>query len=87
MSEKVSIIIPAYNKAALTVKTVESVLKQTYSPIEIIVVDDGSSDNTKEALLPFQKIRYVYKQKRRGLQRPECRHKNGAGRVYRPAGL
>ena len=63
MSEKVSIIIPAYNKAALTVKTVESVLKQTYSPIEIIVVDDGSSDNTKEALLPFQnKIRYVYKQ-------------------------
>lgn len=60
---RVTIIIPAYNKAAWTVKTVQSVLDQTYPDIEIIVVDDGSRDNTKEALAAFgDKIRYVYKE-------------------------
>ena len=58
----VSIIIPAYNKAALTVKTVESALNQSYHNIEVIVVDDGSSDNTSEHLNRFKdKIKYIYK--------------------------
>jgi len=59
----VSIIIPAYNKSQLTVKTVESVLNQTYQPIEIIVVDDGSTDDTREQLSRYaDKIQYVYKE-------------------------
>jgi len=59
----VSIIIPAYNKSQLTVKTVESVLNQTYQPIEIIVVDDGSKDDTREQLSRYaDKIQYVYKE-------------------------
>jgi len=61
--EKVSIIIPAYNKDELTVRTVKSVLDQSYPNIEIIVVDDGSTDRTKELLSVFgNRIRYIYKQ-------------------------
>ena len=43
----VSIIIPSYNMAALVVRAVESVISQTYKNIEIIVVDDGSTDDTR----------------------------------------
>jgi len=61
--ELVSVIIPAYNMAQLTVKTVESVLNQSYKNIEIIVVDDGSTDDTKEKLSIFgNKINCICKE-------------------------
>lgn len=46
MSELVSVIIPIYNVEKYIVKTVESVMKQDYSNIEIILVDDGSPDDS-----------------------------------------
>jgi glycosyltransferase involved in cell wall biosynthesis len=47
---KVSVIIPTYNRAAKVQKTIESVLAQSVADREVIVVDDGSSDNTGEIL-------------------------------------
>lgn len=50
---RVSVIIPAYNTAAYLAETIESVLQQTYRDFEVIVVDDGSSDNTAEVARSF----------------------------------
>src|SRR3990170_3473675 len=60
---KVSVIIPAYNSARFLPEAIESVLAQTYKDYGIIVIDDGSTDNTKETLEPyFDKIKYIYQQ-------------------------
>ena len=56
----VSIIIPTYNRAPLVGRAVTSVLSQVRAGDEVIVVDDGSTDDTKGALAPFgERIRYL----------------------------
>ncbi|WP_165364220.1 glycosyltransferase [Sporolactobacillus sp. Y61] len=60
---EISVIIPTYNRGAFTVAAVKSVLAQSYSDYEIIVVDDGSTDDTRDLLKAFgDKIRYIYQE-------------------------
>jgi glycosyltransferase involved in cell wall biosynthesis len=64
---KVSVVIPTFNYAQYVTYAVQSVLNQSVSDFEIILVDDGSTDNTQAVLAPFQPhIRYIY-QDNRGL--------------------
>lgn len=61
----ISVIIPTYNRSVLLVNAVESVLQQTYRDYELIVIDDGSSDDTRDRLCPYmERIRYVYQDNR-----------------------
>ena len=58
-----SIIIPAYNAGAYIAEAVGSALSQTHGEKELIVVDDGSNDNTREVVAPYARdggIRYFY---------------------------
>lgn len=58
---KVSIIIPTYNRAHYIYEAVESVFAQTYKNYEIIIIDDGSTDNTRETLKRYgDRIQYFY---------------------------
>lgn len=58
---KVSIIIPAYNKYHYTRETIESILNQTYKNIEIIVINDGSTDLTYQLENEYNNsIKYIY---------------------------
>ncbi len=50
---KVSVVIPAYNCAAFLPETLDSVFAQTYSDLEVIVVDDGSTDDTQAVIAPY----------------------------------
>ena len=57
---RVSVIVPVYNGAAHVVETVEAVLAQSYTDFELIVIDDGSTDQTAELLRPYRgKIRLI----------------------------
>ena len=59
----VSVIIPTYNRAKTIERAVNSVLAQTWKEIEVIIVDDGSTDQTSEVLKAYgDKIRVIYQQ-------------------------
>lgn len=59
----ISVVIPAFNAGRFIRRTIDSVLAQTYCDYEIIVVDDGSTDDTPEVVKSYgQKVRYIYQE-------------------------
>ena len=61
---KISVIIPTYNRVKLLSKTIDSVLKQSIEINEIIIINDGSTDDTKELINTYKndKIKYIFQE-------------------------
>jgi glycosyltransferase involved in cell wall biosynthesis len=68
----VSIVIPTYNRAELVARAVHSVLSQTYPNLEVIIVDDSSTDDTQNRIKTLQdldhRVRYIRHDRNRGAQ-------------------
>ena len=68
MAPRVSVVIPTFNRATLVERAIDSVLGQTHSAFEIIVVDDGSTDNTSATLRnKYSDKLVVFQQSNRGV--------------------
>ena len=58
---KISVIIPTYNRKKTLARAIQSVINQSFSPFEILIIDDGSNDGTEEWVKEnFQNIKYIY---------------------------
>src|SRR5712691_12899952 len=67
----VSVIIPAFNAERFIRQTLDSVLAQTYQNLEVIVVDDGSTDRTRECVLSYRdRVKYLYEENSGGCSKP-----------------
>jgi glycosyltransferase involved in cell wall biosynthesis len=66
MNELVSVVIPTYNGQRYILATLDSVLAQKHRPLEILVVDDGSTDSTKEIVRDYAPEVRLIEQERRG---------------------
>ena len=60
----VSVIIPSYNREKTIKKAIDSVLNQTWNDLEVIVVDDGSTDNTSQVISEIKddRLKYVHQE-------------------------
>jgi glycosyltransferase involved in cell wall biosynthesis len=56
----VSVIVPAYNAGMYLADALESVFAQDYRPLEVIVVDDGSTDDTRAVAMNYSQVRYLH---------------------------
>jgi len=65
----VSVVLPTYNRASLLRRSIDSVLEQTWQDFELIVVDDGSTDGTRETVAgtPDPRVRYVARESNGGV--------------------
>ncbi|MDO6391764.1 glycosyltransferase family A protein [Pontibacter sp. BT731] len=80
----ISVIIPCYNHSHYLPEAVESVLGQQHPAVEVIVVDDGSTDRTREVAARYPQVRYVY-QANQGLSAARntgIRHSTGEYLVF-----
>jgi glycosyltransferase involved in cell wall biosynthesis len=76
-----SVIIPTYNRSHILLKTISSVLNQTFQNFEVIIVDDGSTDNTKNVVKAItesdSRVQYIYQ---KNAERANARN-NGASKA------
>jgi len=78
----ISVVIPAYNAAEYIGRAIDSVLAQTRRPDEIIVVDDGSTDDTAGIVETYGlQVRLIRQEKRRGQRRPQYRYRRSNWRM------
>ncbi len=63
---KITVLMPAYNASNYIGEAIESVLKQTFSEFELLIVDDGSTDNTADIIRRFNDSRIVFVQQQNG---------------------
>src|SRR5215204_1649122 len=80
----VSVVIPCYNQAHFLAEAITSALAQTYPHLDIVVVDDGSTDNTGEVAAGYPGVRYV-RQANQGLaaaRNTGLRHSHGSYLVF-----
>jgi len=69
----VSVIIPTYNRSNVLPRTLSSLVKQTYKNIEVIVIDDASTDGTENVVKSFEsKLNLVYLKNKINLKLPSC---------------
>lgn len=76
MNKLISVIIPTYNRADIVIDAINTILNQTYQNFEIIIIDDGSTDNTKQVIKEINdpRIRYIYQE---NSGRPSCARNKG----------
>ncbi|NND88735.1 MAG: glycosyltransferase family 2 protein [Flavobacteriaceae bacterium] len=80
MDELISIVLPTYNRKDDVTRAIDSVLAQTYSNFELIVIDDGSNDGTEQALRTYKESIVYYYQENQGVAKARnfgCRKASG----------
>lgn len=71
----VSVVIATYNRAQFLPETIASVLQQRFRDFELIVVDDGSTDETQQVLKPYgDRVRYFYQENSGPIPSPRLSH-------------
>ena len=63
----ISVVIPTYNRSSILYNTIKNVLNQTWENIQLIIVDDYSSDNTRKTIQSINDKRIIYKRTKRNL--------------------
>lgn len=75
----ISIVVPIYNVQKYLEKCIKSIIKQTYENLEIILVNDGSTDNSLDICKKYEKIdkriKVINKSNRRVIRCKKCRYK------------